>query len=65
MRAVLESGDAETIKAATDKLSQVAMKIGETIYKAQAASPEAGAAPGGDDIVDAEFEDVNEKKKKD
>jgi molecular chaperone DnaK len=47
------------------------MKIGEAVYKAQAetasqAAPEpgsAGAAPD-DKVVDAEFEEVDEKKKK-
>ncbi len=66
VRAVLDGSDIEALKSATERLSQTAMKIGEAIYKAQAASPEAGpsAAPGGDDVVDAEFEDVDANKKK-
>ena len=48
------------------------MKIGEAMYKAQAeagAGPEqaGGTAPGGkpdDKVVDAEFEEVDDKKKK-
>jgi len=70
LKSVLDSNDLEQIKAATEKLSQTAMKIGETIYKAQSASPGAAegaagsAGPAGDDVVDAEFEDVDANKKK-
>ena len=67
LRAVLDGGDVEAIKSATETLSQTAMKIGEAIYKAQAASPEAGPGAGpqaaDDNVVDAEFEDVDSKKK--
>ncbi len=74
-KSALEGQDAEAIKQAGERLSQAAMKIGEAMYKAQA---EAGAAPGGPDaagghapggnpddkVVDAEFEEVDDKKKK-
>ena len=45
------------------------MKIGEAMYKAQQAAGEAGgdAAAGqhaGEKVVDAEFEDVDDKSKK-
>ncbi|UPY37918.1 molecular chaperone DnaK [Sediminicoccus sp. KRV36] len=67
-RAAMESGDAEAINAAAEKLSQAAMKIGEAMYKAEQASPapEAGpeAAKPNDKVVDAEFEEVDPKKKK-
>jgi len=69
-RTAKEGEDLEAIKAATDKLGQASMKIGEAIYKAQQASeaaPEAGAAeggkPNGEKVVDAEFEEVDPKKK--
>ena len=45
-RSTLEGGDADAIKAAGETLSQAAMKMGEALYKAQAA--EAQAAPGGE-----------------
>ena len=66
LQAVIDGSDLEAIKSASERLSQTAMKIGEAIYKAQSASPspEASAAPGGDHVVDAEFEDVDESKKK-
>ncbi|MFM7083839.1 MAG: molecular chaperone DnaK, partial [Hyphomicrobium sp.] len=68
---VLASEDAEKIKNATMTLAQVAMKIGEAIYSAQAAagaSSETGAsedgAPKDDNVVDADFEEVKDDKKK-
>jgi molecular chaperone DnaK len=67
-RAAMESGDADAINAAAEKLSQAAMKIGEAMYKAEQAAPqpEPGADPQkpNDKVVDAEFEEVDPKKKK-
>ncbi len=73
-RSAMEGSDVDALKQASERLSQAAMKIGEAMYKAQA---ESGAAPGGpegptgagggggdDKVVDAEFEEVDEKKKK-
>jgi molecular chaperone DnaK len=72
-RPVLESEDVEAIKAARTELEKTAHKLAEVMYKkAQAeggdsggdgASPGAGASgaggkPGGDDVVDADFEEV-------
>ena len=77
-KSALEGQDAEAIKQAGERLSQAAMKIGEAMYKAQAeagaaggpdaggASGPGGHAPGGnpdDKVVDAEFEEVKDKKK--
>ncbi len=68
VRSAMEGQDPDALKQATDRLSQVGMKIGEAMYRAQ--QPEGGpapeaAAPGADDkVVDAEFEEVDEKKKK-
>ncbi len=69
----LKSEDTEQIKTATAALAQVAMKIGEAIYSAAQASnaaeqhePQSGpksSAPG-DNVVDAEFEDVKDDKGK-
>ncbi len=59
-KTALEGGDVAAIKAATDKLTEAAMKVGEAMYKAQAeapATPEAG--PAGEKVVDADFEDVD------
>ena len=59
-------GDAEQLKSATERLSQAAMKIGQAVYQAGAAEQAApgAAAPGGpDNVVDADFEDVEDKKR--
>jgi molecular chaperone DnaK len=69
-RSAMEGTDLDTLKHASDRLSQIAMKIGEAIYKAQAESS-AGAGPGAaaggkasdEKVVDAEFEEVDDKKK--
>jgi len=73
-KTALEGTDAEAIKSAGERLSQAAMKIGEAMYKAeQAAQGQAGAGPqaqGGagaandEKVVDAEFEEVDDHKKK-
>jgi len=79
-RTTLEGGDTDAIKASGEKLSQAAMKMGEALYKAQAAEAQAapggeagdqpaGAQPGGpggrsDKVVDADFEEVDPNKKK-
>jgi len=71
-RSAMEGQDPATLKTASDRLTQSAMKIGEAVYKAQGAAPEGGApageaGPGGkpsDNVVDAEFEEVPEQKKK-
>ncbi|WP_343712372.1 molecular chaperone DnaK [Inquilinus sp.] len=70
LKAVVTGDDADQIKAKTDALAQAAMKIGEAMYKA---SQESGAAPEGgeqasakpdDGVVDADFEEVDDDKKK-
>ena len=70
-KTALEGGDAEALKQASDRLSQAAMKIGEAMYKAEAAGSAGPGGPGGagptgapdDKVVDAEFEEVDDKKK--
>ncbi|MCW0182979.1 molecular chaperone DnaK [Zavarzinia sp.] len=72
LRGVLAGEDVEAIKTRTEALANAAMKIGEAIYKAEAekaqgaaagAGASAGAAPDGEDVVDADFEEVDDKKK--
>ena len=63
-REAIEGTDPEALKQATERLSQAAMKIGEHMYKAQQETPDAGAPPGGENVVDAEFEDLDDSKKK-
>ena len=70
LEGVLASEDAELIKGKSEALSQVAMKLGEAMYKAQQGSDGGGDDSGGDaggkteDVVDAEFEEVDDDKKK-
>ncbi len=74
-RAAVEKQDADLVAKANDRLGQAAMKMGEALYKAQAeqkaaegaaggAGGQGGAAPGGDKVVDAEFEEVDPNKRK-
>jgi molecular chaperone DnaK len=76
-RTAMEGQDLAAIQTANETLSQAAMKMGEALYKAQAAAeqqgpgdaPGGGAAGGGganpnEKVVDAEFEEVDPKKKK-
>jgi len=65
-----DSANAEKIKAGIQNVTEASMRLGEAIYKA--AQDEAGdepsaadesAAPGEDDIVDAEFEDLDGDKR--
>jgi molecular chaperone DnaK len=79
LKDVVGSDDADEIKSKTEALAQVAMKLGDGMYKAQ---QEAGAGPQGtpgdgphdgshggqhpghdDKVVDADFEEVDEKKR--
>ena len=72
LRASLQGEDVEAIKARTNDLMQAQMKLGEAMYKATQAAGAAGAAgegaaPGGqpkDDVIDAEFREVDDDKKK-
>ncbi|WP_170326158.1 molecular chaperone DnaK [Ruegeria arenilitoris] len=65
----LETENADKIKSGIQNVTEAAMKLGEAIYKAQAEEAEdepaaADAAPAGDDdIVDAEFEDLDDDKR--
>ena len=66
LKTALEGEDADDITTKTQTLSQASMKLGEALYAAQqgAGDGEDGSAhPGGEDVVDAEFEEVDEDKK--
>ena len=78
LKDVLESEDVDDIKAKTEALMQVAMKLGEAMYQAeqeaQADAGEAGETSGDDasseaseddaEVVDADFEEVDDKEDK-
>jgi molecular chaperone DnaK len=63
-KAAVEAGDAGSMTEKAQALGQVAMKLGQAIYEkeqAEAASP-SSEAPRNDDVVDAEFSEVDDKK---
>ena len=67
VKTALEGDDADAINAKAQALTEVAMKMGQQIYEKDAAaqaSPDAeSAAEGGDDVVDAEFSEVDDENK--
>jgi molecular chaperone DnaK len=72
LKEALKGTDADAISAKANTLAQASMKLGEAMYKqAQGEQPGAGpdAGPAGgsdagkDDVVDAEFTEVDDDKK--
>jgi molecular chaperone DnaK len=65
-KTAVEGGNVDAMTEKTNALTQVAMKMGQAIYEkeqAAAASPDAeNAAASDDDVVDAEFSEVDDKK---
>ena len=60
-----EEPDLEDLKAKTQTLMETSMKLGQAMYEAQAASEQgAPAAEGDDKVVDADYEEVDDDKKK-
>jgi molecular chaperone DnaK len=75
LKEAIKSDDVESIKAKTSAVAQVAMKLGESLYKPETAGGEGAAGGGGggakkesassgDNVVDADFEEVKDDKKK-
>ncbi|MGV2103007.1 molecular chaperone DnaK [Rhizobium sp. 21-4511-3d] len=57
--------DAEDIKAKTQTLMEVSMKLGQAIYEAQQAEAgTADASAGDDNVVDADYEEVKDDDRK-
>ena len=71
LKEALKGSDAEAITAKTNALQQASMKLGEAMYKQQADQQPGGGSDGGaaggeankDDVVDAEFTEVDDDKK--
>jgi molecular chaperone DnaK len=61
LKEALKGDDAEAIKAKTNTLAQASMKLGEAMYKQQAETDAARDAAK-DDVVDAEFTEVDDDK---
>jgi len=75
LREATKGEDKTAIEAATQSLAQLSMKLGEQLYKSQAEQAQGGAGAGpqgggqgggqdGDKVVDADFEEVDDDKKK-
>ncbi len=73
-KTALQGEDAEAIRTSSQGLSEVAMKMGQQIYQQEQAGAAAGAGaargssaegsePGNEDVVDAEFSEVDDDKK--
>jgi molecular chaperone DnaK len=66
-KTAIEGGEPEAMKEKANALAQVAMKMGQAIYEqeqaAGAAAAPADEAPADDNVVDAEFSEVDEDKK--
>ena len=71
VKTALEGGDLDTIKAATEKLSEVVQQLSVKLYEQaaqqqQGAQGDSGASEAGakrDNVVDADYEVVDENKK--
>ncbi len=69
LKTALEGDDPEAIKTKLDALAQASMKLGEAMYQAAQAEGEAGedsegSSAEGDDVLDADFEEVKDEKDK-
>jgi molecular chaperone DnaK len=78
LRGVLDTADAQTLRTKTESLAQLAMKLGEAMYRAQQSETAGGgdgegrgggggageSGRGDDNVVDADFEEVEDDKKK-
>jgi molecular chaperone DnaK len=63
LKEALKGDDAEAIKTKTNTLAQASMKLGEAMYTQQAEA-DAKRDAAKDDIVDAEFTEVDDDKPK-
>jgi molecular chaperone DnaK len=63
----LKGSDADAITTKTNALAQASMKLGEAMYKQAAEQQADGGGAGGEgkkeDVVDAEFTEVDDDKK--
>ncbi|TNF48223.1 MAG: molecular chaperone DnaK [Deltaproteobacteria bacterium] len=68
LKTAMEGDDSEAIKSKTEALATASQKLGEVMYQQAQSEAEAGdaSAESGeqqDDVVDAEFEEVDDEKK--
>ena len=68
LKTAMEGEDSEAIKSKTEALATASQKLGEVMYKQAQSEADAGDASAEsdeqqDDVVDAEFEEVDDEKK--
>ncbi|WP_208441254.1 molecular chaperone DnaK [Bartonella raoultii] len=64
LKSALDGTDTEEVTTKMQKLAEVSMKLGQAMYEAsQATAANTEADTKDDDVVDADFEEVNDKKK--
>jgi molecular chaperone DnaK len=70
LKQAMEGDDPEAIKSKTEALATASQKLGEVMYQQAQSEAEAGGEAGAegesqqDDVVDAEFEEVDDEEKK-
>jgi molecular chaperone DnaK len=68
LKDTLEGNDAGKIRSGIQNVTEAAMKLGEAIYKAEQSKADGGDDDGSrgvdDDIVDADFEDLDDDKRR-
>jgi molecular chaperone DnaK len=71
LKSAIEADDLEAIKSKTEALAQASMKLGQAMYEAGQAEAEAAAAgdateeaKSDDDVVDADFEEIDDDEDK-
>ncbi|MEZ5782514.1 MAG: molecular chaperone DnaK [Rhizobiaceae bacterium] len=67
LKTAIEGDDAADIQAKSQTLAEVSMKLGQAMYEAsqqEAAESDAKADAAKDDVVDADFEEIDEDDKK-
>ncbi|WP_412066650.1 molecular chaperone DnaK [Rhizobium sp. SYY.PMSO] len=64
LREALKGNDGEAIAAKVNALQQASMKLAEAVYSQSQQSEPASPASGNDDVVDAEFTELDDDQKK-
>ncbi|MBZ0229461.1 MAG: Hsp70 family protein, partial [Bauldia sp.] len=67
LKSALAGEDVEAIQQKTNAVAQVSMKLGEAMYAASQTGGDgdaAGGGAGGEDVVDADFEEVSDDDQK-
>ena len=63
LRETMKNDNIEDIQNKTNTLSQLAMKLGESLYKDQGNASDKVTSSGDPDILDADFQDVSDNPK--